>query len=66
VSASTVQSLKRGEARQRMADLRRACKSRKAAIGFERRYAVADGSKGRITNLAQVMHAMARWARQSP
>ena len=54
--------MKREEARQRMADLRLARKSRRAALAFERKYGLLDGSKGKITNLKQVMQAMAKWA----
>ena len=42
-----------------MADVRRARKSRQTAIAFERRYALTYGAKGRITNLRQMMEAMA-------
>jgi hypothetical protein len=60
VSAKSIRALKREEARQRMADVRRARKSRRAAIAFERRYALTYGAKGRITNLRQMMEAMAQ------
>jgi uncharacterized protein YcbX len=50
----------RDKARQRMADLRKARKSRKAALAFDRRYGLADGSKGKITNLREVFEAMAK------
>jgi hypothetical protein len=60
VSVKSIRALKREEARQRMADVRRARKSRRAAIAFERRYALTYGAKGRITNLRQMMEAMAQ------
>ena len=60
VSAKSIRALKREEARQRMADVQRARKSRRAAIAFERRYALTYGAKGRITNLRQMMQAMAQ------
>lgn len=60
MSAKSIRALKREEARQRMTDLRRARKSRRAAIAFERRYALTYGAKGRITNLRQMMEAMAQ------
>jgi hypothetical protein len=60
VSVKSFRALKREEARQRMADVRRARKSRRAAIAFERRYALTYGAKGRITNLRQMMEAMAQ------
>jgi len=43
-----------------MADLRRARKSRRATIAFERRYALTYGAKGRITNLRGMIQAMAQ------
>jgi len=33
-----------------------------AALAYQRRYGLADGSKGRITNLPEVFEAMARWS----
>ena len=59
MSTKSVQALKRAEGRQRMADLRHARTSRRAALAFERRYALAYGAKGRITNLREMMQAMA-------
>ena len=53
-------ALKRIEARERMVDLRRARRNRRAAVAFERRYALTYGAKGRITNLREMMQAMAR------
>ena len=44
-----------------LVDLRRARKSRRAAVAFDRRYGLVDGSKGRITNLRQVVEAMAKY-----
>jgi len=59
VSAATFESLKRAEARARMASLRRARKSRRAALAEQRRTSlVGGGSKWRITNLASVLRAM--------
>jgi hypothetical protein len=60
VSANTFRAVKSAEARQRMADLRRARKSRRATIAFERRYALTYGAKGRITNLRGMIQAMAQ------
>jgi len=60
VSVKSIRALKREEARQRMADVRRARKSGRTAIDFERRYALTYGAKGRITNLRQMMEAMAQ------
>ena len=59
MSTKSVQALKRDEARQRMADLRHARTSRRVALAFERRYALTYGMKGRITNLRQMLEAMA-------
>jgi hypothetical protein len=50
----------RDKARQRMADLRNARKSHRAALAFERRFGLADGSKRRVTNLQEVFEAMAQ------
>ena len=60
MSTKSVQALKRAEGRQRMADLQLARKSRRAALAFERRYALTYGMKGRITNLRQMLEAMAQ------
>jgi hypothetical protein len=54
----------REKARQRMADLRAARKSRRAAIIINRRNGLVDGSKGRIINLPEVFEAMAQSARK--
>jgi hypothetical protein len=59
VSRKTFASLKRAEARARMASVRRARQNPRKAAAIERRHAVADGSKGRLANLFQVMQAMA-------
>ena len=59
MSAKTFSQLKRAEARARMASVRRAGKSRRAAAVEQRRVSlVGDGSKWRITNLAAVLQAM--------
>jgi len=50
----------RDKARQRMADLRKARKNRTEALAFDRRFGLADGAKGRITNLREVFHAIAQ------
>jgi hypothetical protein len=49
----------RDKTRQRMADLRKARKSRKAALAIQRRNAFVDGSKEKIVNLREVLEAMA-------
>jgi hypothetical protein len=54
------EAIMREKARQRMADLRKARRSLQAALAYHRRYGLADGSKGRITNLPEVFEAMAR------
>jgi hypothetical protein len=59
VSVKSIRALKREDARQRMSDLRRARKSRRAALAYERRYALTYGTKGRITNLRAMLQAMA-------
>ena len=52
----------RDKTRQRLADLRKARKSRKAALAIQRRNALVDGSKGKIVNLREVLEAMAEYA----
>jgi hypothetical protein len=57
--AKSIQALKRDEARQRMADLRRARKSRRAALVAQRRSSLfGNAAEWRLTNLAQVLRAM--------
>ena len=55
----------RDKARQRVADLRKAKRSPRAALAYQRQYGLADGSKGRITNLPEVFEAMARWSEKT-
>ncbi|PWU19562.1 MAG: hypothetical protein C5B50_06255 [Verrucomicrobia bacterium] len=62
VKANSIRALKKAEGRQRMADLRRARRSRRAALTFERKFALMSGREWRITNLADVMREMARFA----
>ena len=55
--------MKREEARQRMAALRRARRSPAAARKEQREASLFNGSMGRITNLREVMQAMAKYAK---
>jgi hypothetical protein len=55
--------MKRAEARERMASLRRARKSRRAASAEQQSAGLVDGSIGHITNLRQVFKAMAEYAK---
>ena len=56
----TFEDIKRAEARERMAALRRARRSPAAARKEQRAASLfGDASKWRITNLAQVLSAMA-------
>lgn len=55
--------LKREEARQRMAALRRARRSPAAARKEQRAASLFNGSVGRITNLREVLQAMAKYAK---
>lgn len=56
------QTMKRQEAQARMAAVRKARRSPKAAAEQQRRASlVGDGAKWRITNLKQVVHAIAQW-----
>ena len=55
--------MKRQEAQSRMANLRQARRSPKAAAALQRRVSlVGDGAKWRITNFKQVARAMSKWA----
>ena len=63
MKAKSFEAIMRDKARQRMADLRRARRSPVAALAYQRRYGLADGSKGKITNLPEVFEAMARSSR---
>jgi hypothetical protein len=55
--------VKQLEAANRMAVIRRARRSRKAAAKEQRLASlVGDGAKWRITNFKQVARAMAKWA----
>lgn len=63
MKASSFQALQRAEARQRIAALRRARKSRRAAVAEQRAAGILDGSIGRITNLRQVFKALTAYAK---
>lgn len=59
MSAKSIRALKRTEGRQRMADVRRARESRRAALAVQRRSSVfGEAAKWRLTNLAEVLKAM--------
>jgi hypothetical protein len=59
VKANSLRAVKRAEARQRMADLRRARRSPRAALAVQRQSSLfGDAAKWRLTNLAQVLRAM--------
>jgi hypothetical protein len=59
VNAKAFRAFKRAEGRQRMADLRRARKSRRAAIAEQRHSSLfGNAAEWRLTNLAQVLKAM--------
>jgi len=54
--------VKRQEAQSRMANLRKARRSPKAAAALQQRASlVGNGAKWRITNLNEVARAMAKW-----
>ena len=63
MKADSFEALKRAEARERMAALRRARKSWRAALAEQRAAGILDGSIGRITNLQQVFKIMSEYAR---
>jgi hypothetical protein len=55
--------MKRQQAQHRLATIRQARRSPRAAAALQRSVSlVGDGSKWRITNLNQVARAIARWA----
>jgi hypothetical protein len=62
VRANSFEAIKRAEARERMAALHRARKSRRAALAEQRAAGILDGSLGRITNLRQVFKALSEYA----
>jgi len=56
------QAMKRQEAQARMSAVRKARRSPRAAAEQQRRASlVGSGAKWRITNLKQVVHAIAQW-----
>jgi len=62
VNTANFNTLKDQKARARMAALRRARRSPKAAAKIQRHVSfVGDGAKWRITNLNQVARAIAKW-----
>jgi hypothetical protein len=61
MKAKSFEAVKRVEARERMAALRRAGKSRRAALKEQRAASMFGGAdKWRITNLPQMLAAMGR------
>jgi hypothetical protein len=59
----TFNQMKRQEAQSRMAAVRKARRSPKAAAALQHRASlVGDGAKWRITNFKQVARAMSKWA----
>ena len=63
MKSNSFAEMKREEARQRMAALRRARRSPAAARKEQRAASLFDGSVGRITNLREVLQAMAKYAK---
>jgi hypothetical protein len=53
--------LKKQEAESRMQNIRKARKSRRAALKLQRELSWIDGSESRILNLRQVAKAMEKW-----
>jgi lipase chaperone LimK len=63
VKAVSFEAVKQQEAANRMAALRKARRSPKAAAALQKRASlVGDGAKWRITNFKQVARAMSKWA----
>ena len=63
MKSNSFAEMKREEARQRMAALRRARRSPAAARKEQREASLFNGSVGRITNLREVLQAMAKYAK---
>jgi hypothetical protein len=59
---SAFAKVKEREAAERMRMLRRAAKGRRAAALEQRRASLVGRRKSRITNMDQVLAAMAKWA----
>ena len=62
MKSNSFAGMKREEARQRMAGPRRARRSPAAARKEQREASMFNGSVGRITNLREVLQAMAKYA----
>jgi len=63
VKTVSVNAVKKQEAQCRMAAVRKASLSSKAAAALQKRASlVGDGAKWRITNFKQVAQAMSKWA----
>ncbi len=63
VKAGSFEAVKKREAASRMAAVRKARRSPKAAAALQKRASlVGDGAKWCITNFKQVARAMSKWA----
>ena len=63
MKSNSFAEMKREEARQRMAALRRARRSPAAARKEQRKAGLFNGAVGRITNLREVLQSMAKYAK---
>ncbi|MEP6662754.1 MAG: hypothetical protein ABJC04_03720 [Verrucomicrobiota bacterium] len=59
---TTLASLKKQEAKRRMTALKSLKNGTRTAEQLQREASLVDGSKGRITNFAQVLQEMGKWA----
>ncbi len=62
MKAMSFSEMKRRKAQRRMALARQARRSPQAAAAIQRRVSLAGSVKWRITNLNEVVRAIARWA----
>jgi len=62
---TTFASIKKQEARRRMAALKSLRDGKCTAAELQMEASLVDGSPGRITNLSEVLKAMGKWAKTS-
>lgn len=60
---TTFASIKKQEAKNRMAALKALRDGTRSAMQLQREASLVDGSQGRITNFDQVLKSMEKWAK---
>ena len=60
---TTFGSIKKQEAKNRMAALKALRDGTRSAMQLQREASLVDGSQGRITNFDQVLKSMEKWAK---